>query len=283
MIRFTLGELRLTVLSGGRLRLDGGAMFGTVPKALWERQRPADSRNRIALAMNLLLIEDGRQRILLDTGAGTAWDEKGTDRYGLETFSAARILGPAGLRPDQVDVVVNSHLHFDHAGGNTERLPDGRFTAAYPNARYVVQQGELRTAREVNERTRLSYRSQDFEPLESEGRLSPVDGSTRLTPYLELCLAPGHTPFHQVAVVRTREGTVAFLGDLVPTASHVPYPYIMAYDLEPLVTLASKKRLLPEAAREGWYLVFEHDEQLPLGVLQEREGRLEARPAPVEA
>lgn len=283
MIRFTLGDLRLTVLPAGRLRLDGGAMFGIVPKALWERKRPADSRNRIALAMNLLLIEDGRQRVLVDTGAGTAWDEKGMDLYGLETSPAAQILAPAGLRPDQVDVVVNSHLHFDHAGGNTERLADGRFAPAYPNARYVVQLGELQAAKNVNERTRGSYRSQDFEPLESEGRLSTVDGTAWLTPYLELRLAPGHTPFHQVPVVRTREGTVAFLGDLVPTASHVPYPYIMAYDLDPLATLASKKRLLPEAAREGWVLVFEHDEELPLGVLQERDGRLEALPAPVEA
>ncbi len=282
MIRFTLGDLRLTVLPAGVLWLDGGAMFGVVPKPLWERHRPADAKNRIRLAMNLLLIEDGARTILVDTGAGTKWDEKSRDLYGLETRAAAEILAPAGRRPEDVDLVVNSHLHFDHAGGNTERLPDGRLVPAYPNARYVVQQGELETARHVNERTRGSYLAPDFEPLAEGGRLWVVEGDVWLTPYLELRLTPGHTPFHQVPVVTTRDGTVAFPADLVPTASHVPYPYIMAYDLEPLATLASKKRLLPQAAREAWYLIFEHDAELPVGVLAERDGRLKARPAPVE-
>lgn len=283
MIRFVLGDVRLTVLQAGRLRLDGGAMFGVVPKAVWERKRPADLRNRILLGMNVLLVEDGRRRILVDTGAGTAWDETGRDRYGIETASAADLLAPAGLRPEHVDLVICSHLHFDHAGGNTERRPDGRLVASYPNAHYIVQRGELALARHPNERTRGSYRSQDFEPLAEDGRLREVEGSTWVAPYLELRLAPGHTPFHQVPLVRTREGTVAFLADLVPTSSHVPYPYIMAYDLEPLATLATKKRLLPEAARQGWLLVFEHDIELPVGVLRERQGQLEVEPASVEA
>jgi len=283
LIRFDSGDVRLTILSAGSLWLDGGAMFGVVPKPLWEKHRPADAKNRIPLAMNVLLVEDGKTVTLVDNGAGTHWDAKGREIYGLETKTAAEILEPAGLSPADVDVVLDTHLHFDHAGGNTEIDAAGAAVPAFPNARYVVQRGELEFARSDNERIRASYDKTHFEPIDAEGRFDLVEGEGRVGPRIEVLLAPGHTPFLHVPVVRTGEHTVAFLADLVPTASHVAYPWIMGYDVEPLRTLASKRRILPTASREGWRVVFEHDRDLPLATLEEAGGRLRAVPVPKEA
>jgi len=278
LLRFLRGDLRITLLDAGTLRLDGGAMFGVVPRPLWEKERPPDERNRIRLGMNLLLIEDGSRRILVDTGAGTKWDDKHREIYGLAPRRAEEILAPAGLTPEQVDLVVNTHLHFDHAGGNTTRNERGELVAAFPNAKYLVQRGEVDTARSANERTRASYLEENFEPLLAEGRFELLDGPVRLGAGIELRLAPGHTPHMQVPILATAQGTVAFLADLIPTVSHIPYPYVMGYDLEPLVTLKTKRQLLPVAAREGWILLFEHDADVRAATLEEKDGRLRARP-----
>ena len=283
MIRFDSGDLRLTILSAGTLWLDGGAMFGVVPKVLWAKLRPPDDRNRIRLGMNVLLVEDGTTRTLIDNGAGTKWDAKHRDIYGLTVRSAEELLRPAGLTPADIDVVLDSHLHFDHAGGNTERDAQGRVVPSFPNARYVVQKGEIEFARSDNERIRASYIRDDFEPVATAGMFDFVTGDARVDRWIDVLLAPGHTPFLHVPVVRTAEHTIAFLADLCPTASHVPFPYIMGYDLEPLRTLESKKRILGLAARDGWRLVFEHDDDLPLGVLHEDGGKLRAVPCAVEA
>ena len=283
MIRFSAGDVVVTVLDGGTVRLDGGAMFGVVPKPLWERHRQADARNRIRLAMNVLLLDDGRRRWLVDTGVGLKEDAKFRELYGLEPKGAAEILAPAGLAPEDIDVVVNTHLHFDHAGGNTAVGADGAPASAFPNARFVVQRGEIEFARRDNERIRASYLRDNFEPLDRERRLDFVEGDARLDPRIRVERAPGHTPHLQMILVEGGERTIAFLTDLVPTASHVPYPWIMGYDVEPLETLASKKRVLPRAFREGWVVVFQHDADLPVGVLEERDGRLAARPFVPEA
>jgi len=283
LIRFDWGDLQLTVLEGGSLRLDGGAMFGIVPKVLWQKEREPDERNRIQLAMNLLLVDDGRQLTLIDTGAGTHWNGKERDIFSLVTKTAEEILAPAGVTPGQIDRVINSHLHFDHAGGNTVLDERGAWQPAFPNAEYVVQRGELGAARRQDERTRASYRLHSFEPLVQEGQLRLVDGEVSLGDWLELRPAPGHTAHMQIVLVVSDEGTVAFLADLVPTASHVPYTYIMGFDLEPLTTLATKKRVLAQAAVEGWRVVFEHDDRLPMATLVEDGGRLVARPIELEA
>ncbi len=276
MLRFEFDDVRLTVLPTGSLRLDGGAMFGVVPKPLWEREHRADDRNRILLAMNVLLVEDGHRKILIDTGAGEKWDAKQRDIFALRTSPAKDWLQPAGLTPSDIDMVVCSHLHFDHAGGNTVRQDERAAIAAFPNAVYVVQQGELALARSGNERTRASYMPENYEPLVADGRVRLVNGDTALTGAVGLRLAPGHTPHMQVALVRAGGGIFAYLADLVPTASHVRAPYIMGYDLEPMATLATKKALLAEAARNDWRLVFEHDPVLPAGRLVEENGRLKA-------
>lgn len=256
-------------------------MFGVVPKPLWSRVRPCDDRNRILLAMNVLLVEEEGRITLVDNGAGTKWDAKRKDIYGFELKSPEEILAPSGLSPSDVNVVIDSHLHFDHAGGNTVRDGDGPPVPGFPNARYVVQRGELEFARLDNERVRASYERDNIEPIAKAGLFDLVDGEARISPRIEVVPAPGHTPHLQMVLVRTGEHVIAFLADLVPTASHVPFPWIMGYDVEPLRTLESKRRILPTAARERWWCVFEHDADLPLGVLEERDGKLRA--VPVEA
>ncbi|HXV77979.1 MAG TPA: MBL fold metallo-hydrolase [Candidatus Polarisedimenticolaceae bacterium] len=267
--------MQLTVLRAGELWLDGGAMFGIVPKTLWGKERMADDLNRIRLSMNVLLIDDGRQKWLVDTGAGAEWDEKTRRIYRLDPRPPDDYLADAGATPEQIDVVISSHLHFDHAGGHTRRAGQGETVASFPRASYVVQRAELEIAREVNERTRASYRAADFEPLAAEpGRLRIVDGETRLSRQVSVELAPGHTPGMQIVRVEAGGETVCFLADLVPTTSHVRYPYIMGYDLEPLRTLATKKRVLRRALDEGWTLVFEHDAERPVARLAEAGGKL---------
>jgi len=277
LIRFSLGELQLTILDGGSVWLDGGSMFGVVPRVLWERQRTPDERHRIELAMNLLLIETGKQRILVDTGAGDQWDEKSLAIYGLQNTSASELLAPAGLRPEQIDLVINTHLHFDHAGGNTTRDAEGSQAPAFSNARYVVQKSELETARMDNERIRASYLPRYYDCLEQEDdRLWLVDGEVDLLPGVRLTPVPGHTPGMQMVRVEGGESTLAYLADLVPTASHLAYPWIMGFDLEPLVTLATKKKILPSAVREGWTVLFEHDRSMPLARIEARGDALHA-------
>jgi glyoxylase-like metal-dependent hydrolase (beta-lactamase superfamily II) len=278
----SLGDLRVTVLDAGRVWLDGGTMFGVVPKALWAEERAPDADNRIALAMNLLLIEDGKRNILVDTGVGADVDDKMKKIFNLKTVDADELLAPCGLSADRIDTVVDTHLHFDHAGGNVRRDAAGQWTAAFPNAEYVMQRGEVELARLDNERIRASFVTDHFEPLLRDDRVRLVEGDTRLTDEIELLVAPGHTPAMQIVKVSSGGAVLAFLADLVPTSSHVPYGWIMGYDLEPLETLASKKRFLPQALREGWLLVFEHDDRMPLATLDERDGRLVARPAEVE-
>ena len=276
MIRLHRDGLQLTVLNAGSLWLDGGAMFGVVPKPLWERERKPDDKNRIQLAMNLLLVDDGKQRTLIDTGAGTKWDEKSTSIYRLDPRSAEEILEPVGLAPSDIGRVVNSHLHFDHAGGNTRREGDS-LVPAFPNAVYWMQRGEVETARVQNERIRASYAEENFEPLFTEpDRVRLIDGDGEIGGGLRVGLAPGHTPSMQTILCGTGGDTVCFLADLIPTASHVRYPYIMGYDLEPLRTLESKKRLIPQALSESWTLIFEHDVRLPVGTLVEDQGKIRA-------
>jgi glyoxylase-like metal-dependent hydrolase (beta-lactamase superfamily II) len=284
LIRFDLGEMRLTLLDAGAVWLDGGAMFGVVPKPLWERERAPDEKNRIQLSMNLLLIEDGKQRTLVDSGAGDKWDDKARAIYRLESRTPRAYLGDVGLAPQQIDCVISTHLHFDHAGGNTERDGEGTLRPTFPNAEYVVQSGELETARWDNERTRASYVGDDFEPLAAEtGRLRLAEGDAVWTDRVRLRVAPGHTPAMQMVQIGTGGRTVCYLADLVPTTSHLRLPYLMGYDLEPLRTLETKRRVLREAFDEDWILIFEHDPVTPIGTLEEREGRLGARPWRPEA
>lgn len=266
-----LGRFRLHALEAGLQRLDGGAMFGVVPKPLWEKRIPADERNRIPLALRCLLVETPDALVLIDNGVGNKEDEKFRGIYGIENEGTPTRLEDAirdaGFSPDDVDIVIDTHLHFDHAGGNTFRDDEGEVRLAFPRARYIVRRGEWEYAHSRNERIRASYLPHNFEPVERAGRLELIDGEPEIVPGVTLLHTPGHTPHHQSVLLRSEGESACFLADVIPTSAHLPLPWIMGYDVEPLVTLESKRTILERARREEWLLIFEHDPTVAWGRL----------------
>lgn len=275
----TLGRFRLHALEAGLQRLDGGAMFGVVPKPLWERRIPADERNRIPLALRCLLVETPDALVLIDNGVGNKESDKFLGIYGIENAGSPTRLEDAirevGFSPEDVDIVIDTHLHFDHAGGNTFRDGEGNVRLSFPRARYVVQRGEWEYAHWNNERTRASYLPDNFDPVEREGRWDFVEGEQEILPGITVVPTPGHTPYHQSVVLTSEGETACFLADVIPTSAHLPLPWIMGYDVEPLVTLESKRRILDRARREEWLLIFEHDPTVPWGHLDPTQERPE--------
>ena len=272
-----VGDLTIYALEAGLQRLDGGAMFGVVPKPLWERRIPGDDRNRIPLGLRCLLIETPDALVLVDTGVGNKEDGKFIDIYGIENDgSPTRLedaIREAGHDPEDVDVVISTHLHFDHAGGNTFQEPDGRIRPAFPRARHVVQKAELEFAQLQNERIRASYMPRNYMPIQEAGLWDLVEGEAEVVPGVSVLPTPGHTPHHQSVLIRSGGETACFLADLIPTTAHLPLPWIMGYDLEPLVTLESKRSLLDTAREEDWLLIFEHDPEVAWGRLDPAEKR----------
>ncbi len=260
-----LGNWRIHAIQAGGQQLDGGAMFGVVPKPLWERRIQADTRNRIPMGMRCLLVEHEDGLVLIDTGAGNKESTKFYDIYGIENSGAdGRTALEDGIRelgftPEDVSLVINTHLHFDHAGGNTWVTPSGGVEASFPNARYVVQQGEYEYATTPNERTSASYFEHNWAPILAADRFDLVRGEPEVRPGIQLVLTPGHTPFHQSVRLTSGGETALFLADVTPTAMHLPLPWIMGYDVEPLVTLESKRAVLGRAHHEGSLVIFEHD------------------------
>jgi glyoxylase-like metal-dependent hydrolase (beta-lactamase superfamily II) len=276
-----LGDFRIHALEGGLQRLDGGAMFGVVPKPLWERRIPADERNRIPLGLRCLLVETADELVLIETGLGNKEDEKFISIYGVENRAAPGSGAPdrlheavreAGFSAADVTVVIDTHLHFDHAGGNTYRDEDGEIRIAFPRARYHVQRGEWDWAHETNERTAASYLPHNFDPVAAAGRLELLEDTAEVVPGISVFPTPGHCPFHQSVLVRSGGETACFLGDVVPTMAHLPLPWIMGYDVEPLRTLESKRALLRRAVAEHWLLVSTHDPLTAWGYV-EADGR----------
>ncbi len=268
------GHLELFLIRDGTFRLDGGAMFGQVPKVLWERSHPADDRNRILLGLNCLLVRTPDETILIDTGLGDMHDEKFAYLYAVDksTHSLEADLATAGVTPEQVDKVVLSHLHFDHCGGNCRRR-DGNVVPTFPNATYHVNRGEFETAKNPDPRSRPSYQPHTWEVLEETGRLAFTEDNDRIAPGVELLATPGHTRHHQSVLVRSEGRTACFLADLAATSTHLKTNYVMGFDLHPLLTMESRERVLRQAAAEGWLLFFEHAPDILAGVL-DAEGNL---------
>ncbi len=254
------GDWELATIDTGRFRLDGGAMFGVVPKTLWERTNPADEKNRIAMAARSLLLKRKDRVILVDAGIGSRWSEKHKTIYAIEhddrAFEAA--LMAHGVRREDVTDVVFSHLHFDHLGAAT-REKNGVVELTFPNASYLVQEKQLSHAHHPTEKDRASFRDELLAPLESTGRLATLNGNGEIFPGARVETSNGHTFGHQTIVVQAEGATFAFTGDAIPTASHVPVPYVMGYDLQPMLCLEEKKDLLGQAVRENWVLVWTHD------------------------
>ena len=272
-----VGRIRIHTLEAGLQRLDGGAMFGVVPKPLWERRIPADERNRIPLALRCLLVEAPGALVLVDTGIGSKEDERFQDIYGVENDGKPTRLEDAiravGFAPDDVSLVLSTHLHFDHAGGNTMLDDEGHIVPAFPRARYLVQEGELEFSRRTNQRIRASYPPQNIEPVVAAGLQDLVDGEVVITEGVRVLPTPGHVPFHQAVLVESDGETACFLADACPTSAHLALPWIMGYDLEPLVSLETKSMLWTRARAEDWLLVFEHDPSVPWGRLDSAEKR----------
>jgi glyoxylase-like metal-dependent hydrolase (beta-lactamase superfamily II) len=277
-----LGDLEFHVLTDGGFRLDGGAMFGVIPRPMWEKKIAPDNRNRIRLSMNCLLIRSAGQWILVETGAGEKWDAKRRDIFAIE--GPPRLpdqLQARGVQPEDIALVINTHLHFDHCGWNTQ-LVGGKVVPTFPNARYVVQRGELEHAKRPTERDRASYIGDNFLPVEAAGQWWLLEGDREVAPGVELIRVPGHTRDMQCVRLSGGGKTAFFFADLVPTTAHLPYAWIMGFDLYPLTTLENKKKWIPEAAREGWLALFAHDQVVRAARLGERDGQYEAEPFEVD-
>jgi glyoxylase-like metal-dependent hydrolase (beta-lactamase superfamily II) len=272
------GDYRVEVVPDCEFWLDGGAMFGVVPRNLWSKTCPPDEQNRIRMNMNCLFIEGNGERILIDTGIGDKWSEKHRTMYGIDrkrSFDESlRAITDVGS--EDITIVVNTHLHFDHAGGNTNVDASGKAFPAFPNARYFVSRAEYEHAESPSERDRASYLPDNWRPLKDTGQLELKESGYEVAPGLRMETHAGHN--RSMQCVRLEQGGETLFGfaDLVPMRAHVPFAWIMGFDLYPVETLEAKKKLLPQAARENWTCLFYHDPDQALGRLVEDEGKFRA-------
>jgi len=270
---YALGDLELISLSDGFFALDGGAMFGVVPRTLWEKRLAPDDRNRIPLGMRPLIVR-GEKTMLIDAGCGDKFDAKFSEIYGLDrAYHLDHSLAEAGIAPEDIDIVLASHLHFDHVGGFTARAADGRIVPRFPNARYVAHRAEWEDATHPNERNRASYLAEDFVPLKDAGVLTLVDDGAEVMPGVTFRGSGGHTAHHQVVMVASGGRTAVFAADMYPTSAHIPDPWVMGYDLYPMDTLAFKRAFAREAVEREYLVFFEHDASMAAGLIREKDGK----------
>jgi glyoxylase-like metal-dependent hydrolase (beta-lactamase superfamily II) len=274
------GDYRVEIIPDTEFRLDGGAMFGVVPRNLWSRVCPPDEQNRIRMNMNCVFVETGNQRILIETGIGEKWSAKQTEMFGITRRQALgdSLRAIAGVEPDSITIVINTHLHFDHAGGNTSLNAAGQALPAFANARYFIARDEFAHAEAPSERDRASYLPDNWRPLGASGQLELKAANYEVVPGLTMETYPGHNRSMQCWRLNSGRETLFGFADLVPMRAHVPFAWIMGYDLYPVETLEVKKKLMPKAAREGWHCLFYHDPDEPLCKLIEENGKLRAVP-----
>jgi len=267
------GQFELHLISDGSVWLDGGAMFGVVPKSLWEKKTSPDEKNRIRLGLNCLLIRTAEKTLLIDTGCGFNYTEKEFEIYRIEhETDILQELEKIDVSPEKVDFVINTHYHFDHCGGNTRREGE-ELVPSFPNATYLVSRQEYEDANHPNERTVATYMPHNWKPLEERGLLQKVDEDQEIVPGVTLVSTPGHTAGHQSVKVESEGKILFYLADLCPTSAHVALPWIMGFDLFPLTTLEVRKRIYAQAVDEEWLLFFEHDPVSPLGRLSQENGK----------
>lgn len=267
------GRFKLYPLCDGFFGLDGGAMFGVVPKPLWEKNHPPDERNRIKLALRPLLVATAKELILIDTGIGDKYDASFAERYRIEkTDSFLSGLARLGFKPEDITTVILTHLHFDHCGGST-RIKDGKLVPTFPHARYIVQHAEWNDAIQPNRRSRASYLGENFLPLQEANQLELVNGSTEIYPGIELIHTGGHTRGMQLVKISSDNKNAIFWSDMIPTKSHIPVPYIMGYDLFPLDSMDQKEKLLNQAVDGNWLSFFEHDTENIIGKITLQDGK----------
>ncbi len=271
--RYSLGDLELISVSDGFFQLDGGAMFGVVPRTMWESRLPPDDRNRIPLGLRPLIVR-GAETMIIDAGCGDKMDAKLADIYGLDrSYHLDHALADAGLTADDIDIVLASHLHFDHVGGFTRRTDDGRLVPRFPRARYVAHRQEWDDATHPHERNRASYLQDNFVPLQDAGVLTLVDDGAEIMPGVTYRRSGGHTAHHQVVMIESAGATAVFAADMYPTSAHLPDPWVMGYDLYPMDTLSFKRAFAREAVEREYLIFFEHDPSLAAGILREQGGK----------
>ncbi|MFC1728804.1 MBL fold metallo-hydrolase [candidate division KSB1 bacterium] len=264
-----IGEFEILTAWDGFFKLDGGAMFGVVPKLLWNKSDPSDGQNRIMLGLNPMVIRWDNNVFLIDTGIGDKWDEKNADILQLDrSNSLVKSLKELNISREDVTGVIQTHLHFDHAGGSTEK-DNNEIIPTFPNATYYIQQGEWNFALNTNERTRASYLDENFVPLRENKQVEFLHGDEKIDRCIHVHVTGGHTPHHQIVFIETGGKKVCYMGDIIPTASHLKIPYIMGYDTHPMDTLREKKQLIDQALHENWLVVFAHSPRMRAGYLED--------------
>jgi methylmalonyl-CoA epimerase len=271
--RYALGDIELISVSDGFIRLDGGSMFGVIPKTMWSQKTQPDERNRIVLAMRPLIVR-GSRTMIIDAGMGDKENEKFDQIYGVErSRNLDHTLAEAGLAPEDIDIVLATHLHFDHAGGFTVRDASGRARPRFPRAQYIVRRGEWEDAIHPSVRTRASYMLDNYVPLAEAGVLQLVDDDVMIMPGVRVRRTGGHTAHHQMVLVESGGKTAAFVADLIPMTAHLPEVWVMGYDLYPLESMASKNQFVKEAIEKKILVFFEHDPVMAAAYLTEENGK----------
>lgn len=258
-----IGKYNIKIVHSGFFALDGGAMFGIIPQTLWKKLIQPDEFNRIPLAARNLLLDDGNKKILIDTGMGNKWNEKNRKIYKLDNseFSLLESLKKLFINKEDITDVFLTHLHFDHTGGSTQTI-NNNLVPTFPNAIYHVQKKNFEWAMNTDAKDNVSYMKENFEPLAKEGILNLVEGNKNYNDQISFEVVNGHTFGHQMIKISDGINTLLYLGDLIPTSAHINYPYIMGYDLQPLITLEEKRKYIPKAIEEDWLLFFEHDPKI---------------------
>ena len=273
-----LGDFHLTLLKDGPYLVDGGVFFSIVPKVLWQKRMSPNQQNLLSAGMNSVLIDTGRQKILVETGMGNKLSEKMRNIF----QPAAKLpegLQSVGVNPEQIDVVINSHLHFDHCGWNTV-IANGKAVATFPNAKYYAPRGEWEVAKLQRERDAVSYISDNYDPLIASGQMQLLDNDSQIVPGISTRIYPGHTRSMMAIMIESAGRKACYISDLIPTAAHLDLTWGMSFDLFPLEVIESKKRFYREAIPEKWLVIFTHDHNVPWAYVEEGEkGKLVARPA----
>lgn len=279
MPQLTLGNFELSVFSDGTYPLDGGAFFGVIPKVMWSRKVAADERNYVLAGLNSLLIRTGKKNVLVETGMGNKLSERMIKFYG-QPAKLLTNLAAAGIAPEDIDIVINTHLHFDHCGWNTVRNKDGKIVPTFPRAKYYAPEGEWQYARKPSERDSISYIPDNYDPLVESGQMTLLKDGEEIVPGITVKQFPGHTAHMQAVIVESGNRTACYISDLMPTSAHIDITWGMAFDLYPLQTIESKKQYYAKSTPEKWLTVFTHDPKTPWAYVEQDEaGKMVARSA----
>ena len=262
--RVTLGDFELTICTDGTCLLDGGAMFGVVPKTMWEKRAPADAANRILLGENTVIVRTGKHTVAIETGIGNKLSPKLQEIYGCQQL-LPQSLQAAGVRPEEIDIVINSHLHFDHCGWNTTKTASGAVVPTFPNARYFAHRGEVEHGHLQLERDRISYISDNYDPLIATGQMTLVEANQEIVPGISVEMYPGHTAQLMAVHIDSGGQRATYISDLIPTSAHLDTTWVMGYDLYPLTCIEERKRFYQRAIPEKWLVLFTHDHHTPMG------------------